>query len=201
MKKSRTCIALIKTRTGKLIMAGDRRVTYGDAEMYSVSAVPKINKRNAFLIGYTGNPAICEALIHLTKIPNYIPHPLNKYIMCELEENIKKLLLKRGYEDNGSIILTEKDGSALLLGIDGRAFVIDIDPILEEGRVWGKAVVESGEVLLPWSIGCGSDSALPILLAEKKEKGYNTREGLKKAMEIAAEISPGCDNNIDYIEV
>ena len=51
-----------------------------------------------------------------------------------------------------------------------------------------------------FAVGWGSSSSTRILLAEYNELGYNTREGLEKAMKIATEISPGYSEPYDFIQ-
>jgi len=89
-----------------------------------------------------------------------------------------------------------------LVVVEGRAFMVDIrHPDSSSGHGNGlPGLVEIEETGFPYAVGCGASSAYPILLAEKKRDGFNTKEHLKLAMEITADISPGVDRYFDYIQ-
>lgn len=198
-KQSRTCIAIVKTKRGKLIMAGDRRASWHWGHAESMNR-PKVMKRNGLLLGATGNGSLCSLLVDLMVIPS-IKTDINTYMFFTFREAVLKILLNQGYGDKDKNLHIPPDsGVSLVVGIQGHAFVVDIDNPYDTEHTTKGGLISIDEVSTPFATGCGGPSALPILLAERKREGHSTKEHLKLAMEIAADISPGCNNLIDFIQ-
>lgn len=200
-RQSKTCIAAIKSRSGKIIMAGDRRVSADWGFAYK-SPVPKIRKyANGLLIGASGDSGLCTLLVDGYE-PRSIETDELTYLYYTFIKDLAKLVREQpGYQDEHKILrLAIDETCSALIAINGKLFILDIFNPEEHLKEMNLSRIVPDTVPLPFAIGCGAPSAIPILLSEKQEIGYNTRAGLKKAMEIAAEISPGCDNNIDFIQ-
>jgi ATP-dependent protease HslVU (ClpYQ) peptidase subunit len=204
-KISRTCISIVKNRRGKLIMAGDRRVS-GDWSFCYKCPYPKIKKKNnGILIGASGDSALCKLVVDIFDPPQIDVRDLEIYMYYKLLPDLNKLIKSQpGYSDEHKLLrIAPTEACSCLIGIKGRVFTVDINNPLGEHveaiSTLGRIIVDDAPI--PYAIGCGSASSLPILLAEHNELGYNTREGLEKAMMIAAEISPGCSAEpFDFIQ-
>lgn len=211
-KQSHTCISVIKTKSGKLIMAGDRRSSFGwdRAEVMDrpkISAIKNGERKNAkgklynsgdILLGATGSGSLCTLLVDVLQVPD-IDTDSDTYMFFKFKEAIFKLLVNQNYTDKDKNLHIPPDMAVeLVVGLQGTVYTVNIDNPYSTDSVAKGGLIQIDVVSTPYATGCGGASALPILLANKKLKGYNTREDLKLAMEIAADISPGCDNEIDY---
>ncbi len=198
-----TCIAAIKNKLGRIVMAGDRKSTY-DWSMAVEMPMPKIREDDSgILIGAAGDGNLCTVLVTLTSIPVIDTSNLDIYMNFKFKGALKKALLTAGYSgDRGELMLPQESQCHGLVAIQGRLYEVIIchpDDTSAHGNVLtGLIMIE--EVSLPYAIGSGGPSAYPILLAERKRVGYSTKEHLKLAMDIAAEISPGVSKNVDYIQ-
>lgn len=198
-KQSKTCIGLIKQKNGRLIMAGDRRVSTSYGTGFT-SPVPKIEKKeNGMLIGASGDGDICHILVTGFEPPN-IPEKanLNDYMLFTYLPSLKHFF-KEGFDWISKEKLFEMPSDVVchaLIGVRGIAYDLLIynDDLPET-----KGRIALDRVPTPFVVGCGTISAYPILKQELKDKGYNSKEGLRLALETAAEINDGCDNNIDFI--
>lgn len=200
-KKSHTCIAIIKDKTGSLLMAGDRKVSADWSFSYKCP-FPKIRHCwNGMLVGASGDSGLCKQIVDIFEPPSKIEAEdldiyMNYSYIPALFKHLKNL---PGYTDEHKILRLAKDEScSVLIGIEDRAFIVEIGNPEEDIKEMVLSRIILDDVPLPFVIGCGAATAFPILLAECNSKGYNTKLTLTKAMQIAAEISPGADNNIDY---
>jgi len=198
MKKvSHTCIAIIKNRKGKLVMAGDRRARW-DWGFSQAMPRPKIIKKNNILMGGTGDCFLLSLI--LDNFEPVLEGDVITYLNNGFKKGLIKLLKQHGYKDEHDLLRLQKDQEIeLLVGIGGRAFIVGFFSGYNPEVLVEPSVIGVDEVALPFANGCGGNTAVPILVAEKKREGYSKKEHLTLAMEIAADISPGCDNNIDYI--
>ncbi len=205
MKKriSKTCIALCKLKTGDLLMAGDRRVSMSDGTVFKCPN-PKITKTwNGFLTGASGDSALCKHVVDLFDPPEFKIKEIDTYLayiyVPELYNTFKNL---PGYMDEHKHLrLSSGEQCSILLGIRDRAYTIDIfSPFEDESKPFNISRMIFDDAPLPYAIGCGAASAMPILIEEYRSKGYNTKQGMAKAMSVAAELNNGCDNSIDYIQ-
>lgn len=198
-KTSRTCIAIIKTQRGKIIMAGDRRVSTTHGTGYT-SPVPKImQKNNGILIGASGSSGVCHQLITGFEPPElYEDEDSNEYMLFKYLPNLRSFFQKEFHWQNKEKTFHIPTGvfcSALIVTLKD-AYQIDI--IGSEGAD-DTGMIDIDRVPTPFVIGCGAISAYPILQTESKLIGYNTKAQLEMAMKAASEISDGCDNYIDYL--
>ncbi len=198
-----TAIVIIKTKKGRVIMAGDRKLTY-DWSLATSMPGPKIRKDadTGILIGAAGSGNLATVLVNLTKVPDLDLIDVEIYMHFKFKKALIKALLEAGYKDqHNQLMIPEDYGCDGLVVVRGRAFMVDIkhpDWNSNHGNVLG-GIVEIEETGFPYAVGCGAASAYPILLAEKKREGYSTKEHLTLAMEIAADIAPGVDKFVDFI--
>lgn len=198
---SKTCIALCKNKAGQLIMAGDRKVSC-DWSFSFKCPFPKIRQSwNGILTGASGDSGLCKQIVDVFEPPKIEPDDLDLYMNYHyIPALYKHLKTLPNYTDEHKIIrLAEEEACSVLLGIRNRAFIVDISNPESHSKENPISRITFDDVPIPFVIGCGAASAMPILLEEYNRKKYNTKEVLTRAMEIAAEISPGCDNNLDYI--
>lgn len=199
--KSRTCISLIKTKTGELMMAGDRKVSADWSFSYSCPN-PKIRKSwNGILTGASGDSGLCKTIIDVFEPPKMETEDTDLYMayyyVPALHKHLKNI---PGYIDEHRLLRLAVDESCLLIiGLSGKGYVVDISNPEEEYKEAPLARIVFDDIPIPFSIGCGSTSALPILLDEYNNKKYNTKATLTKAMIVAAEISPGCNASLDFL--
>lgn len=189
-KVSQTCIAAIKGRGGKIYIAADRQVTWDDA-LKQTLIKPKVMKRKGIILAATGDSYLCGLLVERLSIPRLIDD-LDTYMYEILHDRIKALLIRKEYINEHRQLSVGKDMFVeLVVGVRGRAFTF---------RITENSIIEVDEVNLPYCTGCGGFFAWGSLLTTEKLKIGNTKERLMLALSVAAELSPGCDANID-IEV
>lgn len=200
LAKSRTCIALIKLRDGRLMMGGDRRVSESWGRAYQCP-FPKISKKsNGMIIGASGDSAICKLVVDLFD-PPAIETDLDTYMFYPFQKALTKLLMSQpGFVDDHRMLSLPPDTSCgMLIGIESRAFIVNIVNFSQTSDPVQSSCIIVDDVPLPFVIGCGSGAAYPILHSNKTNKNINTKAQLLQAMTVAAELSPGCDNTIDLI--
>lgn len=202
MKKmqSKTCIAVIKLKNGKALMAGDRRGSW-DWGLARPLPHPKIIKIAGFLIGGTGDCTLLDLILaNLALQIETDKDTIEDYMHNGFKSELTSLLKKHGYRDEHNLLRLQSDSSLeLLVAKHGKLFSVIIQGGYNPDIVMEPSIIGVMETALPHAVGCGGASALPILIAHMDGKGYNKKEDLGLAMKVAAEISPGCDNNIDYI--
>lgn len=204
-KISNTCIAIIKNRQGKLLMAGDRRSSWGYHYAQSMD-IPKINKKDGVLLGATGHGDMCSLFVDDGgfEIPEQNVKLTAKYMYHIFKPAVIKFLLNQGYgyskDRQTHLKLPPGTYCEVVIGISGEAWSMTIEnPCLEESEFL-EGHVSVGRVSIPYATGCGGHgTADAILRYELKRKGYITKEELRQALEIVADISPGCDDEIDII--
>ncbi len=198
MRLSRTCIAAIVSRRGKIIMAGDRRCSW-DWGFAQSCPTPKIIKHNGFLLGGTGSSDFLELILEGFTFDQDITD-LKQYLLFSFKSKLTKFLTQHGYRDQHSMLQLPQSVSAeILLGKDGKLFIISFTPGNTESGLNEPSIISIGQVSAPFAVGCGAPSAIPILINKLKEVGYSTKEHLELAMQSAADISPGCDNQFDFL--
>lgn len=203
--QSKTCIAAVKLRNGKIRMGGDRKVSADWSFSYKCPK-PKISKKaNGMIVGGSGSSALCKLIVDVFNPPDVTTNNLDIYMFYKFLPDLEKFLKSMpGYKDHfKNFILDSDDYAQFLIAFYGQLFILDIFAV--GGKLEGDDInisigrLSLDDVPAPFAIGCGSASALPILVELSKGKGYNTKEDLDRAMELAAEISPGCDNEFDFL--
>lgn len=195
-KRSNTCLAVLRDTTGKLWFAGDRRISWDNSQIIK-SPVPKIILKDNILLSGTGDCWVCALIINQFKIPlrprDITPYDyLSKIFVPKLLDWLKR----ENYIDKDERGLRHKhyknddyDPSALILvGIDSDLFELDIttDNIVFD------------YVDCPYGAGCGGFLAWGSLLTTEKMK-MKPQERLRLALRVAAQVSSGCDDNIDIL--
>ena len=198
MKKiTHTCISAIKLRDGRIMMAGDRRCSWGWG-FAAECPEPKVIKKNGFLLGGTGDSDFLELILDAFE-PDQ-EGELKTYLHFKFKRDVAKFLKQQGYRDEHDLLrLPAEADCEILLAKENKLFVVTFRPGELERPLPEPSIISIGEVKPPFAVGCGAASALPILLAKLKEVSYNTKEHLRLAMQTAADISPGCDGRVDFI--
>lgn len=205
-KQSRTIIAAIKNRKGKIIMAGDRRVSLDWGSSY-LCPYPKIKKlTNGILIGASGDSGLCKLCIDGFNQEYEIQTDPDTYMYHWFIPDLVKLLKRQpGFVDEHKLLrLAVGEACTILIACLGRLYTIDISNPEEDVKEYSMARVVLDDAPLPFAIGCGADSALPLLNKQYDINGYNTKEDLENAVQYACKVSPGCapnrDQTIDFIQ-
>ena len=193
MIKSNTCIAVIKNKKGKLMMAGDRRQSWGMSQAQRCPQ-PKVIKRNGFLLGGTGHGGICNLITMRMPVKDQAnwctkTMSIDDYMYEVLMKDIKHIL-KDDFKKDGGII----PGRAMIVvGHSGHLYEIDINPDKTQSSI----VLDT--LSTPYATGCGGQLAWGSLLTTKKLK-MSDKQRLITALHVAAAVSPGCDAEVDIIE-
>lgn len=203
-----TVIAVCKNRTGKLMMAGDRRDSTG-WHYAQVMEVPKINKKNGLLIGATGSSDLCSLFVDddAFEVPERKVKSVNKYMHHIFKQEVVSFLVKQlyGRKDKETVtptlLIPPNKSCEVVIGIDGETWILTIDNALPEAVDSLLGHLALFRVSSPYSTGCGGqgtpDGIFKYLL---RTKGYITEKDLRTTLEIVAEISPGCNDTIDVIK-
>lgn len=183
-------------------MAGDRRVSCDWGFSYKCP-YPKIKKKeNGILIGASGDSGLCKLVVDIFEPPE-IDTDVETYMFFKFLPRLTALIKSQpGYQDEHKLLrLSSEESCSMLVAAQGRLFTVDIsnpEGDLEKSTTIGRIILDDAPI--PYAIGCGSSTALPILFAEQRKDGYNTKEGLINAVEIACEVSPGCSLPLDLIQ-
>lgn len=200
-RMSSTCIAIIKNRKNKLVIAGDRRCSWGYSFAQSME-FPKINKKDNILLGATGDGDMCSLFVEDGgfKFPEKRVKCLNTYMYHTVKPAVHRFLLAQNYGKKGDLLLSPGTYVEVVIGIEGQVWSLTIQNPLPEGVEHMAGDISLGRIpSIPYVTGCGRGSAYSVLKYIKKTRGIITKEDLLAAMEITAEISPGCDNVIDVM--
>jgi len=203
-KISNTVIALVKNKKGKLMIAGDRRSSWGYHYAQSME-IPKINKKNNILLGATGNGDMCSLIVDDggLEFPEKEVDSVTTYMYHVLRPSVLKFLINQGYgykDKYSKLELPPGMFCEIVLGIEGEAWSLIIDnPFSEDSDQLG-GNISLGRVSVPYTTGCGGHGTADApILYEIRKKGYVTKEELKMILEVVADIAPGCDGKIDII--
>lgn len=196
-KQSRTCIAVIKNKRGKLMMAGDRRATWDFSQSQKMPR-PKVSKRDGLLLGGTGDGALCTLIVDIMPILSYEDQELDNYMFNDFRKQLIKTLKQQGYTDEHNLLKLPRDTDAeIIVGIRGRVYQVIINnPDPDNHYTVGQVSID--EVNVPYAAGCGGSLAWGALL-ESVDSQYSYKERLERALNIAASVSPGCGDGIDII--
>lgn len=198
-KISSTVLLAIKNKKGKIMMAGDRRVSWG-MDAACKSPYPKVIKRDNLLFAGTGCAYLCDLVVKFAPIPPFsVDESLYQYIHGTFYNSLVPYLQQKGIlvKDEIRINVNEdkddKDwGASILIGAKGELVVLDISNT--------GSPVAICPVALPFNAGCGGMYAIGAYTAVEKDKTLTDKQKLTKAIKIAAKYSPGCDANVDIIE-
>jgi hypothetical protein len=201
-KISRTVIAAIKNRQGRVFMGADRQSSYdwGQAELMER---PKIRKENGILVGASGDGGLCTLLVDVMEFPIMEGKDTDLYMFYTFKPRLLNMLLAHGYRDEHKLLRIPGDLSCgLLVAVKGKLYKVDIQNMDQTSpHSHGEISIDSAP--FPNAIGCGDIPAIVSLKKDAKQLGYSTKEHLIEAIQLACEISPGCgiipNNKVDII--
>lgn len=198
---SKTCIAIIKLRSGHVMMAGDRRVSCEDGSVFQCPN-PKISKKqNGILIGASGDSFLCKFLVDIFCPPELIDGDIDYYMFNLFLPALDRVLKKMpGFKDAHNLLRLPKQSYCLaLVVVDGKSYTLLLQNDSKSGDE-DNSSIQIDDIPTPFAIGCGANSAIPKLEETKTSTGCNTKEQLTQAMLLAAQLNSGCDDSIDYIK-
>ncbi len=207
-KRSNTCIAALKTKSGKILMGADRRCSW-DFSQCQVMPRPKINKRNGVILAGTGDSYLCTLFVDIMEIPNIIGSNTDKYMHGVFFDAVYNMLIMKGMGEEHNLLKIPGDSDVeILVVIYGKLYQVIInnpDPT----STMCSGLVTIDELNLPFATGCGGQAAWNAIKAFNranqllKDIGQNKlltdKQILLESLVLAAENSPGCDDNIDII--
>lgn len=202
-KTSQTCIAAIRTRQGKIIMAGERLISCSTGVSY-IAPKPKIQKKsNGLLLGAGGDIGLCKLCVE-TFEPSKVDCDIETYMRYTFVPELIKLLKQNGYSDEHKLLrLVNSEKCDLLVGYGGQLYQIDIGNPDDDEKTFFIGRVILNDAPIPYAVGCGADVAYTLLYQQQQELGYNTKEYLDTAIRAACKLMPGCGlndkNEVDFI--
>lgn len=191
IKKSMTCIAVIKTKQGKIYMGGERRGAWDWGKQQELPE-PKIRKINGFLIGGTGDADLLELVLDGFE-PYLESGDIKQYLLFNYKKDLAKFLKQQGYRDEHDLLRFQSETELeLILAKDSRLFLVNFLGGYNPNIMVEPSVISVGEIKAPFAIGCGDLPAMGVLKGKLLENGYNIRKDLELALQVACDISPGC---------
>lgn len=192
-----TCIAICKNRQGKLMMAGDSRVTFGDGTKVHSVAWPKVKKRNNILIGAAGHGSICSLIVDVMKVPKRGTKDLLTYMHNDFYNAVHSELTSHGYSDQYNLLKIPKSiSSEAVVCIEGRVFAVSIGNDEDTPDVNG--LISIDEVDIPFATGAGEGAELILRYLESNKQSISENT-LKKVLTFISKINPTCDDKITVI--
>lgn len=198
-----TVIAVVKNSRGRLVMAGDRRNSWG--HKYQSMPHPKINKESGIITGCCGSGYLCDLLVFhypLSKFfPEYIDQDPHDYMFNEYTNKLGHYLRSKGYVDHHKNLQIPGEQTAVaLVAVNGKCFEVLVENPTKED-IHSKdlnGMIEVMEVSVPFAVGCGDLLAQGSLLTTEN-MSMTAKERLIKALEITAQADAFVDNKIDII--
>lgn len=192
--ESGTCLAVVretynKKKKGELVIAADRRVSSG--HNYQIAPFRKVNKRNGVILAGTGLASIIELIIGLLPIPE-VPDKMSsfEYVNGPFTTAVEDFLKSKGFHTEGGFLCFPKRmNTSILVIVKSSLFTMSFDD--DYGIV-------INSVNTPYADGCGGAYALGSLVTTSTLK-ISSETRLKLALKVAAQLSSGCDDNIDII--
>lgn len=193
-KISRTCLAAIKHR-GRIYMAADRRVSWDDGQAQEMPR-PKINKRDGVILAGTGDSYLCTLIVDVLELPTRGEETVDEYMMDKVHRAIMNLFIRKGYcSEHKQLKIASEASVEAIVAIEGHLYNIIVhnpDPHKEYSN--GEIIID--ELNVPYATGCGGSYAWGSLLTTELLV-MKPRDRLQLALQVAAQVSPGCDANIN----
>lgn len=168
----------------KIYLGGDSAVTSGYQQ--KIRAVPKVYKRNGFLIGGAGYMVVNQIMAHITTIPpELVDQTPFEYIVNEFLPEFRKAVKSMGQMT--ICHSRESTGNVFLIAYKGKIFEIGSD----------MNVFESSDNYL--AIGSGSEYALGSLHATEKS-GKSPKERVDMALQAAIKFDSFCASPVGIEE-
>lgn len=200
---SNTCLLAVKGPNGKAYLAGDRRASWGFSQAQALPK-PKVSKRNNTLLAGTGDSFLCTLIVDIMQ---FEPFPddgeidLDSYINHYIYQCTHDTLRVHGLADkDGSLKIPGDLSAEILMIVERHLYSIQIfnpDPISEAPN----GIIAIDELSFPYGTGCGGQWAWGAYQALDKCVIMPIKNKIRQAMEVAANNSPGCDNNIDIVSL
>lgn len=193
-KQSLTCIAAIKHR-GRIYMAADRRASWDFSQAQQMPR-PKIVKRDGMILAGTGDSYLCALLVDILEVPPRGQETLDDYMFDKMHRSVTNLLLRKGYcSEHKQLKIPSESSVEVIIAIEGKLYNIVIhNPDPEKEDISGEIMID--ELNIPYASGCGGHLAWGSLLTSENLE-LTPNERLTIALNVAAQVSPGCDNKID----
>lgn len=196
-RKSTTCIIALKNSKGKILIAADRRASFGFSKHISMNK-PKVRKEGQYIIAGTGDGSLCALFVDAYTPPRYDEEDnLDYFMQHKFYQHIHKTLINHHFVDaNKSLKIPGEIDSQLVIAIAGHVYTIDIfnpDPLSPIPH----GLVSIDEVPVPYTVGCGGEHAKGAIDALMSQGIKDVRLIAKTAIAIAAGNSPGCDATCD----
>jgi hypothetical protein len=193
-KQSMTCIAAIKQRNGKIAMAADRRASWDFSQAQAMPR-PKIQKRDGIIMAGTGDCYLISLIIDLMAVPEVI-EDTDIYMYELFYDAVVKLLIRKRFCDEHKVLKIPKESNAeIIVAVSNKLFSVIIDNP-EQYNDYPNGMVSIGELNLPYASGCGGALAWGSLLTTEP-LNMKVKERLLIALNVAAQVSPGCDDKVD----
>lgn len=199
IKRSSTCIVILKNTKNKLVMAADRRASYDWSKMVTMNK-PKIRKVGQYLLGGTGDCSLCSLIVDAFEPPEYdFETSLDMFMHHKFYNAVKKLLLGKDYADEHRLLKIPYDfGVEIVIGIKGHLYSMNIyNP--DDHKEHPSGIISLDECPVPYTTGCGGEHAKGAIDALILNKIRDSRLIATQAIKIAGINSPGCDGNVDII--
>lgn len=198
MKKkiSLTCIAAIKDKKGRIYVASDRRASWDFSQAQAMPR-PKLQKRNGIILSGTGDGYLCHLIVDMLEFPHIQDdQSTDEYMHSVFYGKVLMLLKRKGFvDDRNQLKIAKEDGAEILVAVRGVLYTLSIrNPDPSNDHPNGQIAID--EVATPYATGCGGALAWGSLLTTE-DLGFKPKERLIIALNVAAKVSPGCDNNID----
>lgn len=196
ISKSNTCIAAIKNKRGKILIAADRRNSW-DFSQYQRMPRPKVQKRNGLILAGTGDGFLCHLLVDMLDFPSKEEDTTpDNFLHGIFFDKVRKLLDRNGMVDHDKQLKLPGDTSVeIVIACSGKLYTMNIfNPIPESEHSNGLIAID--EVGIPYAVGCGGLLAWGAL-KENADSKFDSKTRLIRALTVAASVSSGCDNNID----
>jgi hypothetical protein len=190
---------MLRDDKGVLWFAGDRRISWNFSKAIK-GPRPKVTNRNGILLAGTGTSFVCDLVTDQFPVPEYIKGTdtfgyIHKMFIPEL---IKWLRSEGWAGEHDRKLNIECEGDAddapmaiIVIGVGSDLYELDID----------NKMICADAIDAPYATGCGGALALGSLLTTEGlgDIKLSCKQRLGIALRVAAQISPGCDANIDII--
>ena len=185
---------MLRDKQGNLYFAGDRRISW-DFSKAIVAPRPKVSYRDGILYAGTGVAAICDLVTDQFTAPARLhSQPTFQYIHKTFIPCLLTWLRSEGWVAEGERRLnidgtdSEDYYASIVLGVDSDLYELDLS----------SSMISADAIDAPYATGCGGPVALGSLLTTEKMK-MSIEDKLTLALQVAAQVSPGCDDNVDIV--
>jgi hypothetical protein len=120
----------------------------------------------------------------------------------KFHKSLKRVLLDMGMVDEHKLLKVPVDSSTeLVIACSGDLYSVEVgnpyDSVYDNKGCSG-GLIQITELSVPYATGCGGQLAWGSLLTTEN-LAMKDKERLELALKVAAKVSPGCDDNIDFV--